>query len=451
MQKYILNNKSLYNNKKKLNINYNLNTHIRLVKNNSVQNTEESVNNKRTKSDFNYYLDTNNNNNYGSPKTNKIINYKKNQNKDYKNNNKKYILNSILLNSNKNNMSPRKTKYLIKSRKRLKDFSEKNISNLINNNNTNYSNSFRFNTGSRFNENINYNVKNWDNSLDKIQKKKKNKNSKNKINNSDILNEKIINHYHLIKKDIKENNNNKEINKLNADIITESEFIKELKNTIKNNPIIINLNDLLNHNFNSDDSKNLNTTSATTLLGKIENPSVTGEQKNEFNKDKDELNKNKKLLLKNVEEEKSDIFNGSCDEFTNTEKIQNIESYFINPIPFSNYKIKINENKKEIKQINEMSKDELMKTRTIYKNKYEEYLEKIKKYSNLIDINEIKKMYKNKNNLKNKDIKIIFNSIVDYVKKQLPKDNIDELLDVLYNFISYDIKYKMTDKIINKK
>ena len=450
-KKYILNNKSLYNNKKKLNINYNLNTHIRLVKNNSVQNTEESVNNKRTKSDFNYYLDTNNNNNYGSPKTNKIINYKKNQNKDYKNNNKKYILNSILLNSNKNNMSPRKTKYLIKSRKRLKDFSEKNISNLINNNNTNYSNSFRFNTGSRFNENINYNVKNWDNSLDKIQKKEKNKNSKNKINNSDILNEKIINHYHLIKKDIKENNNNKEINKLNADIITESEFIKELKNTIKNNPIIINLNDLLNHNFNSDDSKNLNTTSATTLLGKIENPSVTGEQKNEFNKDKDELNKNKKLLLKNVEEEKSDIFNGSCDEFTNTEKIQNIESYFINPIPFSNYKIKINENKKEIKQINEMSKDELMKTRLIYKNKYEEYLEKIKKYSNLIDINEIKKMYKNKNNLKNKDIKIIFNSIVDYVKKQLPKDNIDELLDVLYNFISYDIKYKMTDKIINKK
>ena len=98
-----------------------------------------------------------------------------------------------------------------------------------------------------------------------------------------------------------------------------------------------------------------------------------------------------------------------------------------------------------------MSKDELMKTRLIYKNKYEEYLEKIKKYSNLIDINEIKKMYKNKNNLKNKDIKIIFNSIVDYVKKQLPKDNIDELLDVLYNFISYDIKYKMTDKIINKK
>ena len=167
----------------------------------------------------------------------------------------------------------------------------------------------------------------------------------------------------MIKKDIKDNKkteiDNKDINNilnLDTDIISESEFIKELKITVKNNPIIVTLNDLLNHNFNSDDSKNLNTTSATTtLLGKIENPSVTIEPKYEFNKD--ELNnKEKKLLLKNVEEEKSDIFNGSCDEFTNTEIMHKSEPYLINPIPFSQYEIKINENKNEINFLNTRSR-----------------------------------------------------------------------------------------------
>ena len=194
----------------------------------------------------------------------------------------------------------------------------------------------------------------------------------------------------------------------------------------------------------------MNTTSATTLLGKIENPTVIIEQKIDLKKE--ELNnKEKKLFLKNVEEENSDIFSNSCDEFTYTEKIQKSETYLINPIPFSHYEIKINENKKEIKHFNEMSKDELMMTRTLYKNNYEKFMKDIKNYSDIININEIKKMYKNKNNLKNKDIKIIFNSIVDYAKEQLPKEKVDELLDIIYNLISYEIKYKMADKAINKK
>ena len=273
-----------------------------------------------------------------------------------------------------------------------------------------------------------------------MKENKKNKENKNN-NNREIINK---------EKNNKEINNKEKINKSNLDLISESEFIKELKNTIKNNPIIITLNDLLNHNFNSDDSKNLNTTSATTLLGKIENPSVIVDQKNELNKEEFN-NKEKKLILKNVEEENSDIFNNSCDEFTSSEKIQKSETYLINPIPFSHYEIKINENKKEINHINEMSRDELMMTRIMYKDNYEKFMKEIKNYSDIIDINEIKKMFKNINNLNDKNIKIIFNSIVDFAKKQLPKEKVDELLDIIYNLISYEIKYKMTDKIINKK
>ena len=129
--------------------------------------------------------------------------------------------------------------------------------------------------------------------------------------------------------------------------------------------------------------------------------------------------------------------------------IQKSEPYLINPIPFSHYEIKINENKKEIKHIIEMSKDELMNTRLIYKNEYEKYLDKFKKYSHLIDINDVKKMYANKNNFNNKDIKIIFDSITNYVKKRVPRGKIDDIVELLYNLISYDLKFKVTDKAIN--
>ena len=80
----------------------------------------------------------------------------------------------------------------------------------------------------------------------------------------------------------------------------------------------------------------------------------------EINRDKVNI-KEKQISLKNVEEEKSEIFNGSCDEFTHTEMIKRCEPYLSNQIPFSNYEIKINENKKEIKKMVEMPKDEFLK------------------------------------------------------------------------------------------
>ena len=120
------------------------------------------------------------------------------------------------------------------------------------------------------------------------------------------------------------------------DIIPESQFLSELQNTIKNSTYRITLNDLYNHNFNLEDSKNLNTTSATTLLGKMENPLMGGyEEKYD-------------LIMKNIEEEtekeKEDYLNNLCDEFTQTEMIKRAEPFLSHQIPLSNYQIKINEN-----------------------------------------------------------------------------------------------------------
>ena len=447
----IYSNNNIFKNKKSLykNINnndFNSNPQIRLVKNNGFQETEESVN-KRTKSDLNYYIETN----HSVNKENKVKSFKKSENKDYKNNIKKYsVLNPIYLNSNNNNNNPRKTRYLIKSRKKLKDFSDKNNNDNINNNNNknNNSSSTRINTGSKLNDKINCNSNACDTSRDKSLKEQKAKSNIHKNINNNINDKKIK---------INKEEKNSDINKrVNNDIISENDFIKVLNNIVKNNPVVITLNDLIKHNFNPDDSKNLNTTSATTLLGKVENQSITMEQKYDKNKDKTkekekekDNKKSKKTLLNNNSEEEKYIFGGSCDEFTHTEIIQKSEPYLINPIPFSNYKIKINENKKEIKHIIEMSKDELMAKRLIYKNKYIKYLDAAKKYSNIIDINEVKKMYENISNLNNKNIKTIFDLITNYVKKKLPKGKIDDLVDILYNLISYEIKYKMADKAIN--
>ena len=417
------NKKSLY---KSMNKNdFSSNSHIRLVKNNSgFQEKEESIN-KRTKSDFNYYINTNYNDDL--KKENKVKKFKKSENKNVK---KYNILNSILLNQNQYNTNPRKTRYLIKSRKKLKDFSEKYMNNNINKNKNNIST--RLNISSNINDKIRnkININIYENKIIKESKTKQNINEKNINNNKD--NKKVN-----IKKEEKNSENN--------DIISEEEFIKELNKAIKNNPVIVNLNELLNHNFFSDESKNLNTTSATTLLGKIENPSITLEQKYEI---KNNINKGKKINLNDIEDEKL-LFEGSCDEFTDTEIINKFEPYLINPIPFSHYEIKINENKKEIKHIIEMSNDELMNTRLIYKSKYEKYLEDFKQYSSIIDINEVKKLYANIENMKKKDIKIKFDPITNYVKKKLPKRKIDDIVDILYNLINYEIKYNMIDKVVN--
>ena len=154
-----------------------------------------------------------------------------------------------------------------------------------------------------------------------------------------------------------------------------------------------------------------------------------------------------------MEKEKENMeylnLNGLCDEFTKTERIKRTEPYLSKKIPLSNYEIKINENKKELQHIDQMTKDELLQTNLIYKNQYEKYLEKIKKYEKYINLEEIKQIYKNMNNIEEKNIKIILVKIMNHlIMKKIPKENFDEVFDIIYNLISYELKHNYTEKVI---
>ena len=399
---------------------------------------QDSKKNKRAKSDFNC-INVNQNNNI-----NNIINQKKDikpkENKLNINNiNKKYInITSnkfIIRDKNIDNINPKKTAKVFNNSLKIKE----NLEKKNNNNNSLNLNGYLLNIKNTNTKNNNY-IKYCETSKNKIKQNSKGKkrNTQNYVYKTDIRSGKsprIKKNFSIIQ--------DKKLNQKN-DIISESEFLSELQNTIKNTPSRITLNDLLNYNFNLNDSKNLNTTSATSFLGKIERPTTGPEEKYD-------------LLFKNVEEEiekeKENMeylnLNGLCDEFTKTERIKRTEPYLSKKIPLSNYEIKINENKKELQHIDQMTKDELLQTNLIYKNQYEKYLEKIKKYEKYINLEEIKQIYKNMNNIEEKNIKIILVKIMNHlIMKKVPKENFDEVFDIIYNLISYELKHNYTEKAI---
>ena len=399
---------------------------------------QDSKKNKRAKSDFNC-INVNQNNNI-----NNIINQKKDikpkENKLNINNiNKKYInITSnkfIIREKNIDNINPKKTAKVFNNSLKIKE----NLEKKTNNNNSLNLNGYLLNIKNTNTKNNNY-IKYCETSKNKIKQNSKGKkrNTQNYVYKTDIRSVKsprIKKNFSIIQ--------DKKLNQKN-DIISESEFLSELQNTIKNTPSRITLNDLMNYNFNLNDSKNLNTTSATSFLGKIERPTTGPEDKYD-------------LLFKNVEEEmekeKENMeylnLNGLCDEFTKTERIKRTEPYLSKKIPLSNYEIKINENKKELQHIDQMTKDELLQTNLIYKNQYEKYLEKIKKYEKYINLEEIKQIYKNMNNIEEKNIKIILVKIMNHlIMKKVPKENFDEVFDIIYNLISYELKHNYTEKAI---
>ena len=399
---------------------------------------QDSKKNKRAKSDFNC-INVNQNNNI-----NNIINQKKDikpkENKLNINNiNKKYInITSnkfIIREKNIDNINPKKTAKVFNNSLKIKE----NLEKKTNNNNSLNLNGYLLNIKNTNTKNNNY-IKYCETSKNKIKQNSKGKkrNTQNYVYKTDIRSGKsprIKKNFSIIQ--------DKKLSQKN-DIISESEFLSELQNTIKNTPSRITLNDLLNYNFNLNDSKNLNTTSATSFLGKIERPTTGPEDKYD-------------LLFKNVEEEiekeKENMeylnLNGLCDEFTKTERIKRTEPYLSKKIPLSNYEIKINENKKELQHIDQMTKDELLQTNLIYKNQYEKYLEKIKKYEKYINLEEIKQIYKNMNNIEEKNIKIILVKIMNHlIMKKVPKENFDEVFDIIYNLISYELKHNYTEKAI---
>ena len=131
--------------------------------------------------------------------------------------------------------------------------------------------------------------------------------------------------------------------------------------------------------------------------------------------------------------------------------IKRSEPFIRNKIPLSNYEIKLNTEKKALKHIEKMNKDELMQTKVLYRNQYEIYLKKIKNYENMIDLNEIKKLYKNKKRFNEKEIKIIIGEINNYLKsKKIQEKYTKEILDIICNLISFEFKYNFTEKALKK-
>ena len=420
LMKYHMINGKKENKNKKVNLQNNVINKSHLSPHKIIKNQFHSTKNKRTKSDFNC-LDKNNiditNTNTNQKNVTNNIDIKTNNNY---NNYIKIINNKII--QRKTNISPRNTAKILNNNRKTKDNIGKNI---INNN----LNLFILNT-----KNYNSYIKYCETSKNRIKKNSfsKKRNTQKSLNKKELVKSKSP----KIQKTYNLNLEKKSIPK--TDIISEFEFISELQNTLKNNSTIITLNDLLNYNFALDDSKNLNTTSSTSLVGK--RPSTNQDEKCD-------------LVLKDVEEdiekENSDYLSGLCDEFTKTERIKRSDLFLSKQIPLSNYVIKINENKKELKHISKMNKDELMQTKLIYKRQYEINLEKIKKYENYIKLSEIKQIYNNVDNINEKNIKIILDKIMNYLNiKKVPKGNFDEILDIIYNLISYEIKHKYTEQVI---
>jgi len=420
---YALNGKKEQSKNKNNQINYCLSNNSNRSYQKLIKNDYKKSKNKRTKSDFNC-LEQNNTKNVYTTNTNRKTEQTTQSKKKLSN-----IPKTKFISFSRSNLSPKKPEKIIDTSRKIKEnFEKKFIRNNFNLNGCNININIKSND---FHKNSDY-IKYCETAHNKLKKNSRSKNNRIKntyINRSPkIKNSKIIT-------DKKTNIKN--------DLISEAEFISELQNTIKNTQSIITLNDLLN--FNLEDSKNLNTTSATSLLDKKQRPSIGSEEKYD-------------LVLKNVEEEiekeNLDNINNLCeevDEFTRTERLKRSEPFLSNQIPFSNYEIKINENKKELKLINQMNKDELMQTNLKYKYQYEKYLEKIKKYKNYINIDEVKQIYKNINSIYENDIKFILNEINNYLKKKkVPKENLDDIVDIIYNIISYEIKCKYTEKAIKK-
>ena len=89
-------------------------------------------------------------------------------------------------------------------------------------------------------------------------------------------------------------------------------------------------------------------------------------------------------------------------------------------------------------------KDEIKSQQILYKKKYEYYLNELKKFSNLINIDKIFEIYNEKN-----DIEININKIEKYIEKKIPKDA-SKFLDIFIELLGYEIRYNNNNKILNE-
>ena len=233
------------------------------------------------------------------------------------------------------------------------------------------------------------------------------------------------------------------LNESDSDLISISEFMNVLENTKKNQPMKITLNDLNNYQFNSEENKILDTTSATTSLLKLDNGLLSMSEMYLLYKSE---NNNKNNNEKNYND---NVINDLCDEFTvNEKKEKNLN--LVNNNHKLNYIDKIQQNKKEFEKIEGMQNFELMKNSEICKTEYKKCLEEIKKYSGIINLEILRKSYKNIKNLTDEELNNVLEDMVIKIKKKLPKNKAEKIAEDLYNLIYYENKYELIKRTIKK-
>ncbi len=236
---------------------------------------------------------------------------------------------------------------------------------------------------------------------------------------------------------------NNYLNESDSDLISTSEFISVLENKKKNQTEKITLNDLFNFQFGQEENK-MDTTSATTSLLKLDNNAILSisEMYLIYNSE------NNNIKNENYERNFCEL-NDLCDELTEQEK-NNKNSNFIRKIPHLNYIEKIHKNKKEFEKIVDMKKYELINNSKICKKEYEKCLAEIKKYSGIINLEKLRKSYKNIKNLTDEELNDVFEDMIMKIKQKLPNNKAEKIAEDLYNLIYYENKYDLIERTIKK-
>ena len=206
------------------------------------------------------------------------------------------------------------------------------------------------------------------------------------------------------------NNNNNNFNNINIDI---NEFMQKLKEKTKTSNFSVS--DFINSNNNNNiiDETHITTTDVS-----------TNENNNNNNKN------NNKSFIKNTSLNSNDLNYTDDDENNNNNDLDEF--------PNSNHINNINNN------LTKKEKDEINSQQILYKKKYDFYLNELKKYSNLINIDKIFEIYNEKN-----DIEININKIEKYIKKNIPNDA-SKFLDIFIELLGYEIRFNNNNKILNE-
>ena len=97
-----------------------------------------------------------------------------------------------------------------------------------------------------------------------------------------------------------------------------------------------------------------------------------------------------------------------------------------------------------------MKQYELIKNSKICKNEYEKCLANIKKYSGIINLEKLRKSYKNIKNLTDEELNYVFEDMIMKIRQKLPNNKAEKIAEDLYNLIYYENKFDLIERTIKK-